>query len=78
MKENDIVEEIIEMGRKRGTLTADEINEILSTEFYPPEEVEEVLDLLQDMGVKVTDTGSPASRLNSCSISGLWRCSATL
>jgi len=60
MRENDIVDEIIEMGRKRGTLMADEINEMLSTEFYAPEEVEEVLDLLQDMGVKVTDTDETA------------------
>ena len=35
MKEKDILEEIINLGRRRGVLTYDEINEALPSEFFP-------------------------------------------
>jgi RNA polymerase primary sigma factor len=56
MKERDIFEEIIDIGKRRGVLTYDEINEALPSEFFSPDEIEDLMDLLQDMGVKVTDT----------------------
>ncbi|TAN38814.1 MAG: sigma-70 family RNA polymerase sigma factor [Nitrospirae bacterium] len=56
MRERDIFEEIIDMGKRRGTLTYDEINDALPSEFFSPDELEDLMDLLQDMGVKVTDT----------------------
>jgi RNA polymerase primary sigma factor len=55
MKEKDIFEEIINIGKKRGTLTYDEINDALPSEFFSPDEIEDLMDLLQDMGVKVVD-----------------------
>ena len=55
MKEKDIFEEIIDMGKRRGVLTYDEINEALPSEYFSPDEIEELMDLLQDMGVKVVD-----------------------
>ncbi|MBF0564482.1 MAG: sigma-70 family RNA polymerase sigma factor [Nitrospirae bacterium] len=55
MKERDIFEEIINIGKKRGTLTYDEINDALPSEFFSPDEIEDLMDLLQDMGVKVVD-----------------------
>jgi RNA polymerase primary sigma factor len=55
MREKDIFEEIIDMGKRRGVLTYDEINEALPSEFFSPDEIEELMDLLQDMGVKVVD-----------------------
>jgi RNA polymerase primary sigma factor len=55
MKEKDIFEEIIDIGKKRGKLTYDEINEALPSEFYTPEELEDLMDLLQDMGVEIVD-----------------------
>jgi len=53
MRERDIFEEIIDMGKKQGTLTYGEINDALPSEFFSPDELEDLMDLLQDMGVKI-------------------------
>jgi len=55
MRERDIFEEIINIGKRRGVLTYDEINEALPSEYFSPDELEDLMDLLQDMGVKVVD-----------------------
>ncbi|MEW6003100.1 MAG: sigma-70 family RNA polymerase sigma factor [Nitrospirota bacterium] len=55
MRERDIFEEIIDIGKRRGVLTYDEINEALPSEFFSPDELEDLMDILQDMGVKVVD-----------------------
>jgi RNA polymerase primary sigma factor len=56
LKEKEIFEDIIELGKNRGSITFDEINEALSSEFYTPDDLEELMELLDDMGVTVTDT----------------------
>jgi RNA polymerase primary sigma factor len=53
MNKKELFEEIVELGKKRGALTFDEINDALSTEAFSPEELEELLDLLDDMGIEV-------------------------
>jgi RNA polymerase primary sigma factor len=55
MKEKDIFDELIEVGKKRGVLTYDEINEALPSEFFTPDEIEDLMDLLSDMGVRIVD-----------------------
>lgn len=55
MRERDIFEEIIDIGKRRGVLTYDEINEALPSEFFSPAEVEDLVDILQNMGIKVVD-----------------------
>lgn len=55
MKEKDIFEEIVTLGKRRGVLTYDEINEALPSEFFSPDELEDLMDVLSDMGVKVVD-----------------------
>ncbi|MCL4492551.1 MAG: sigma-70 family RNA polymerase sigma factor [Nitrospirae bacterium] len=55
MKERDIFEEIINLGKRRGVITYDEINEALPSEFFSPDELEDLMDVLSDMGVKVVD-----------------------
>jgi len=55
MREKDVFDEIIEVGKRRGILTYDEINEALPSEFFTPDEIEDLMDLLQDMGVRVVD-----------------------
>jgi RNA polymerase primary sigma factor len=55
MREKDIFEEILELGKRRGVLTYDEINDALPAEFFSPDEMEELLELLGDMGVKVVE-----------------------
>jgi RNA polymerase primary sigma factor len=56
MKERDIFEEIINLGMRRGVLTYDEINEALPSEFFSTDELEGLLDVLTDKGVKVVDS----------------------
>jgi hypothetical protein len=53
MRELDMFEEILDEGKKRGTLTYEEINEALPSEFFPPDELEGFVGLLQDMGVNI-------------------------
>lgn len=55
MKEKDVLEELIALGRKRGSLTYDEINDALPSEVVSPDEIENFMDLLNDIGVKVVD-----------------------
>ena len=55
MRERDIFEEILDIGKRRGVLTYDEINEALPSEYFSPDELEDLMDLLHDMGVKVVD-----------------------
>jgi len=56
MKEKDVFDELIEVGKKRGVLTYDEINEALPSEFFTPNEIEDLMDLLSDMGVRIVDS----------------------
>ena len=53
MNKKELFEEIVELGKKRGSLTYDEINDALASEAFSPEELEELLDLLEDMGIEV-------------------------
>lgn len=55
MKEKDIFEEFLNIGRRRGFLTYDEINDILPSEFYSPDELENLMDELTDSGIKVIE-----------------------
>ena len=55
MKEKDIFEEIIDIGKRRGKVTYDEINDAFPSEYFSPDELEELMDLLHGMGVKVID-----------------------
>ncbi len=55
MKERDIFEEIVTLGKRRGVITYDELNDALPSEFYSPDEIEDLMDVLSDMGVKVVD-----------------------
>ena len=55
MKEKDVFDELIEIGKRRGVLTYDEINEALPSEFFTTDEIEDLMDLLNDMGVRIVD-----------------------
>jgi len=55
MRDDHVFEEIIEIGKQRGVLTYDEINEALPSEFYSPAELEDLMDLLTDLGVKIVE-----------------------
>jgi RNA polymerase primary sigma factor len=59
MEKEDILEEILEMGKSRGKLTYDEINDAVPSEYFSTEEIEELMDLLHDMGIEVVDDEEP-------------------
>ncbi len=55
MKKKDIFEDIIDIGKRRGMLTYDEINDAVPSEFSSPDELEELRDRLHDTGIEVID-----------------------
>ncbi|MCL0033652.1 sigma-70 family RNA polymerase sigma factor [Thermodesulfovibrionales bacterium] len=55
MREKDIFEEIINLGKRCEVITYDEINEALPSEFFSPDELENLMDILSEMGVKIVD-----------------------
>jgi RNA polymerase primary sigma factor len=59
MEKEDIFEEIIEMGKRRGKLTYDEINDAVPSEYFSTDELEELMDLLHDIGIEVVDDEEP-------------------
>ncbi len=59
MEKEDIFEDILEMGKRRGRLTYDEVNDAVPSEWFSPEELEELMDLLHDMGIEVVDDEEP-------------------
>jgi RNA polymerase primary sigma factor len=61
LRESDIFDEIVGIGKRRGKLTYDEINDAFPSEYFSPAEIEDLLDLLQDMGVEVTDNHEPST-----------------
>ncbi len=72
MRERYIFDEIIDVGKRRGVLTYDEINEALPSEFFTPDEIEDLMDLLHDMGVRVVDyeDGAPLGEVEKEEIQG--------
>ncbi|MDP2753766.1 MAG: sigma-70 family RNA polymerase sigma factor, partial [Nitrospirota bacterium] len=59
MKEKDVFEDIIDIGKRRGKLTYDEINDAVPSEYFSSDELEELMDRLHDMGVEVIDDQEP-------------------
>jgi RNA polymerase primary sigma factor len=55
MREWDFFEEIIETGKKRGKITQEEINSVFSSEFLLPDEIQDLIDILQSKGVEMPD-----------------------
>jgi RNA polymerase primary sigma factor len=59
MKEKDVFEDILDIGKRRGKLTYGEINDAVPSEYFSPDELEERMDRLHDMGVEVIDDQEP-------------------
>ena len=55
MREWDSADELIDLGKRRGTLTYDEINDAFPSEFVSAGELSDFMDLLQDIGIKIID-----------------------
>ena len=59
MIEKDVFEDIIDIGKRRGKLTYDEINDAVPSEYFSSDELKELMDRLHDMGVEVIDDQEP-------------------
>jgi len=55
MKRKDVEGAVLEYGIKRGVLTFDELNDAFPAEYFPPQELERFLMILDDLGVKVVE-----------------------
>ncbi len=69
MEKEDIFEEIIDIGKSRGKLTYDEINDIVPAEYFSPGELEELMDILHDVGIEVVDDDEPGIVEGQASVS---------
>jgi len=59
MKELDVIEDIVDLGKKRGYVTFEELNEALPPELTGQEEYEELVNMLQDIGIEVKEEQEP-------------------
>ena len=55
MKEKDIEDALLELGVRRGVLSYGELYDIFPVDYFPLEEMERFLALLDDLGVKVIE-----------------------
>ncbi|MDH4231556.1 MAG: RNA polymerase sigma factor region1.1 domain-containing protein [Nitrospirota bacterium] len=55
MKRKDVESAVLEYGIKRGVLTFDELYEAFPADYFPPQEMERFLMILDDLGVKVLE-----------------------
>ncbi len=49
------IERLLELGKEKGYLTYDEINEVLGEDFLESDQFEEIFDILQEHNIKVVD-----------------------
>ena len=55
MGRQGIIQKIIELGRQRGFVTFDQLNELLPSATTKPEDIEAVMTALSDEGINVID-----------------------
>ncbi|NWF97537.1 MAG: sigma-70 family RNA polymerase sigma factor [Nitrospirae bacterium] len=59
MEENDLYEDILQLGLDKGRLTYDEIDEVIPPEFTAHKDYESFIYLVQDAGIKLEDKIEP-------------------
>jgi len=53
--ERDKRQRIIELGRQRGFVTFDQLNELLPSDTTEPEDIEAIMQALSDEGINIVD-----------------------
>ena len=56
---NDVKKKLIEMGREKGYLTYDEVNDILPSDVVSSEQLDDVMSMFGEMDIDVVDNPSP-------------------
>src|SRR5579871_1678810 len=54
------VKKMIKQAKKRGFVTFDQLNDVLPSESTSPEQIEDVMSMLSDMGINVTEADDDA------------------
>lgn len=57
------IKELINRGREQGYLTYDEVNDHLPDEFSDPDQVEDIIQMINDMGIRVYEVAPDADEL---------------
>jgi RNA polymerase primary sigma factor len=55
MKRQGIIQKVIELGRLRGFMTFDQLNQLLPSATTEPEDIEVLMEALRDEGIQVID-----------------------
>ena len=50
------VKKMIKSAKKRGYVTIDELNKVLPSDTTSPEQIEDIMSMLNDMGINVIET----------------------
>jgi RNA polymerase primary sigma factor len=61
---NATVKRLLLIGKGRGYLTYDEVNEMLPADEISPEQIERVLSMLSDMGITVVESQDPETAMD--------------
>src|SRR6201991_2456679 len=54
------VKKMIKQAKKRGFVTFDQLNEVLPSDTTSPEQIEDIMSMLSDMGINVSDAEEDA------------------
>ena len=65
--------QVITMGRDKGRLTYDELNNLLPEDVASPEEIDELLTLLGKENIEIVEKPAGGSRLEPQHLQRLWR-----
>jgi RNA polymerase primary sigma factor len=57
------IKELINRGREQGYLTYDEVNDHLPDDFSDPDQVEDIIQMINDMGIRVYEVAPDADEL---------------
>ena len=55
MGRQSIIQKVIELGRQRGFVTFDQLNELLPSATTEPEDIEVLMEALRDEGIDLID-----------------------
>jgi RNA polymerase primary sigma factor len=69
MEVQEIIRRAIEIGKRTGFITFDQVNELCPSDRVQPEDIEALFAALVEDGIQVTDDGPQRSNL-SCSFCG--------
>src|SRR5258708_32713398 len=56
------VKKMIKQAKKRGFVTFDQLNEVLPSDTTPPEQIEDIMSMLSDMGTNVSEAEEADSK----------------